>query len=329
MNAWGIWCNEKVSRFDFRPAVAAGCAFAVGQMNTGWKKYNPNFAVMVQKAYDAGIRNIGGVYRVHPNEYQKMVDLLVYLQYGDDGKFDGNFPIIKEIFEQVKYKHMQFIIIEFGDWWLSGETFEQRRNKRVSEVHYGSGANSIINYLRDHIRGANAKIDDRVIPMWSKWTIDNAYPELKGLFAGEMVSCDNNVHGSPKPLSSYSLVPGMTRPSNPMSVSYGSDWRFCRWANSSYITPDFDGAIGFGDYHGSNMELSAYTGQPVNVPDLPDDDPDDEPGDLPDIPTPGIDIRPGLIEYLQSMSEAYERISVECIGLKHLTDDYIEQLEEE
>ncbi|MBU1457008.1 MAG: hypothetical protein KKD01_20025 [Proteobacteria bacterium] len=325
MNAWGVWCNNKVSEFDFGPAVAAGCSFAIGQMNTGWKQYNPHFADFVQAAYDAGLRNIGGVYRVNPNEYEKMVDLLVYLQY-PHGKFDANFPVIKEIYEMVRNKYLSFLVIEFGDWWIEDGTLEHRISKRVAREWYRSGAVAIVDYLRDHIRDTNHRIDDRIIPMFSRWTIDNVYPELKGLFAGEQVVSDFNTRPSPAPLASYSSTVGMTRPPKPMEVSYGSDWSFVRWANGAFITPDFDGAIGIADYHGSPAQLAAWTGQLVgNVPPVveqPDEPEPPEPNEPPD------DVTDELIDELATLVDCFERISVEAMGAKHTVERIIELLEE-
>ena len=323
-NAWGIWTNHKVGKFDFRPAVNAGVSFAIGQMNTGWKQYNPHFADMVQAAYDAGLRNIGGVYRVNPNEYKDMVDLLVYLQY-PNGKFDANFPVIKEIAEMVRNKYLSFLVIEFGDWWLEDGDLEHKISKRVAPEHYRNGAQSIIDFLRDHVREYNHRIGDRIIPMWSRWTIDNVYPELKGLFAGEHVVSDFNTRPSPASLASWSVTRGMTRPPKPMEVSYGSDWSFVRWANGAFITPDFDNPVGVADFNGSNAKLTEWTGQPVNVGDVPVPDPDPEP--LPD-PEPPEDVSPELINELASLVDCFERMSVEAMGAKHTVERIIEILEE-
>lgn len=73
-NAKGLYLDSNVSKFDFATARKAGYSFVMLEMNyqpgTGAEfQYTPQFADMVQQAYDGGMKMLVGVFNIDVKQY--------------------------------------------------------------------------------------------------------------------------------------------------------------------------------------------------------------------------------------------------------------------
>lgn len=321
-NAWGVWCNHKVSNFNFSAAVNAGASFAVGQMNTGHGQFNPAWPVFVQAAYDADVPVVGGHYQFELKMAPGAAQDLPNWQLPPGGGLNDDNAFVKEVYSYVKHKWMQVLIVEY-----TGILLEDGRTPAFDDGWSGWAGtimHSFTNYLRDNIHKANSRIK-HVVPMVSKGFIDKYFPALKDtdFIRHDIFVSDFNVAGSPHPMSAWSSVPDMYRPPEPLDVLHSTNWRFCRWSNAAFETPDFDGAVGAADFNGSVAKLSQWTG--VEIGDVEPPEPPDPPIEPPDPPViPSVDVTPELL----SLADTFECISVEFMGAKHVLDQLIEKLEE-
>ena len=128
-NAWGLWCNHNVGKFDFRPAVAAGATFAVGSMNRGYQKPTPSWGGypvgFVQQAYEHDVPVVIGHYKLELKYAPGVANQLFHHQYSKitpDGALNDDNKFLKDIYSGlaawkngawIPNKHVQVLIVEF------------------------------------------------------------------------------------------------------------------------------------------------------------------------------------------------------------------------
>ena len=337
MDAWGVWCSDIVKKFDFRPAVANGATIAVGQMNTGYQQPNPAWGGypvgFVQQAYEHNVPVVCAHYKLDLRHAPGVANQLYHHQYSKltpDGALNDDNKYLRDIYSGlaawkngawIPNKHVQVLIVEFGGilhpagnpvydegWWPWAGTIMH---------HYTE-------YLRDNIARINPKVK-RVVPMVSSHFINTYFPHLRtdSFIVNDIFVSDFNVAGSAKPLASWSMVNGMYRPPNPLDVLLSTNYRFCRWSNAAFITPDFDQPVGAADFNGSVARLSQWTGVSIDAPTpLPEPEPE------PPIDPPPVVSLPDITPELADLGDICEQMSVLYMGAKHTIESILEKLEE-
>jgi hypothetical protein len=263
--ALGLWCNHKVSKFNFANTVPY-FDFVIGSINSGTNlknvgrnQYNalanPSWADFVQKAFDAGYRSIGGHYRMSVGQFPHYASQMYYWEHA---YVEDNNPIVMDLASSVKDKAMQILILDVGDISLTIPASE----KRIGDVWYTTIVGGFYDWVVDNIQRFNPRIK-RVVLMHSKYIVDTYYPSCKwhAAFMNKDICSDYNIIPV-QSLSNYGSIANMARPKDPMAVTYGSKWVLDRFANASFKTNDFDGPVGAVEFNGTPERLFAWTGKP-------------------------------------------------------------------